>query len=308
MIHETDGGNWACAACGGAVAHITRRGKVDIGRCRICGLIMGDDGWDDGGADVVSTAPAHFTMLRDDLQRHTEVSAALIGRRLGLYARHLGGPPEHWLEVGPGNGVLSDILKGHGCSWLGVEYDADMASAMQAEGKAVIHADFAAIRPETLMSELVRARGGFDMVTFSQVLEHVRHADMFLANAFASLRPGGLLHLDVPNDAGLTASIRRANPFSGGYGEIVPPHHMIAYSPHSLRRALTAAGFDILDLFSCRYDHPVFGLAHSRMGASARMRTLWRLSGVLGMGGNLVALARKPLGDRDSPEAATQGS
>src|SRR3712207_8516772 len=53
---------------------------------------------------------------------------------------------------------------------------------------------------------------------------HVLRADRFLANAFAALRPGGLLHVDVPNDAGLTAKLRRANPLSAGYGEVVPPN------------------------------------------------------------------------------------
>ena len=256
---------------------------------------MGDDGGAEaGGSDVVATAPGHFSLLRDDLERHAAASAALLDNRFGIYAGHLGAPPRHWLEVGPGNGVLATLLERHDCSWKGVEFDPRMAALMQAEGKPVVHADFAAIDPDSLMDAAVRAQGGFDMVTFSQVLEHVLRADRFLANAFAALRPGGLLHLDVPNDAGLTAALRRANPRASGYGEIVPPHHMVAYGPAALRRALETAGFEVLALFGCRYDHPVYGLAHCRMGASAKTKVIWRLSGLLGRGGNLVALARKP--------------
>lgn len=284
-----------CAACGEPLAPVTRRRGIAIGRCPACGLVMGEPEKQPASDDVVATAPSHFSLLREQYGRHRDVTEALLEERLPVYERHLGGPPRHWLEIGPGNGALSDLLEARGCTWLGVEYDDSMAAAMRAEGKNVVHADFASVDPQTLMDGAVRANGGWDMVSFSQVLEHVRRADRFLANAFAALRPGGLLHVDVPNDAGLTAKLRRANPFSTGYGEVVPPNHLIAYSPKSLRSALEAAGFELLDLFGCRYDHPVFGLPHARMNKSAKLRLVWALSGAVGGGGNLVALARKRL-------------
>ncbi len=284
-----------CAACRGPLRPVTERQGTAIRRCADCGLVMGEMSRQPAADDVVATAPGHFTLLREQYERHRDVSGALLDRRLAVYERHLGGPPRHWLEIGPGNGVLSDLLAARGCTWLGVEFDDAMAAAMRAEGKNVVQADFSAVDPATLMDEAVRANGGYDMVSFSQVLEHVLRADRFLANAFAALRPGGLLHVDVPNDSGLTAKLRRANPLSAGYGEIVPPNHLIAYSPQSLRSALEAAGFEILDLFGCRYDHPVFGLSHAHMNESAKMRLVWALSGAVGGGGNLVALARKRL-------------
>jgi 2-polyprenyl-3-methyl-5-hydroxy-6-metoxy-1,4-benzoquinol methylase len=281
-----------CAACRGPLAPVTERRGIAIRRCAACGLVMGEPSRRPE-SDVVATSPGHFALLREQYGRHREVSEALLEERLAVYERYLGGPPLHWLEIGPGNGVLADLLAERGCTWLGVEYDEAMAAAMRAEGKQVVQADFAGIEPETLMDEGVRANGGYDMVSFSQVLEHVRRADRFLANAFAALRPGGLLHVDVPNDAGLTAKLRRANPFAAGYGEVVPPHHLIAYSPRSLHAALEASGFEVLDLFGCRYDHPVFGLPHARMNKSTKLRVVWALSGAVGGGGNLVALARK---------------
>jgi 2-polyprenyl-3-methyl-5-hydroxy-6-metoxy-1,4-benzoquinol methylase len=285
----------ACAACRGPLTEVTERRGTMIRRCASCSLVMGEVSKQAPSDDVVATAPGHFALLREQYARHREVSGALLDRRLAVYRRHLGGPPRHWLEIGPGNGALSDLLASRGCTWLGVEYDEVMAAAMRAEGKNVLQADFSGVDPETLMDEAVRTNGGWDIVSFSQVLEHVLRADRFLANALAALRPGGLLHVDVPNDAGLTAKLRRANPYSAGYGEIVPPNHLIAYSPRSLRTALESAGFEILDLFGCRYDHPVFGLSHARMNPSAKMRLVWALSGAVGGGGNLVALARKRL-------------
>jgi 2-polyprenyl-3-methyl-5-hydroxy-6-metoxy-1,4-benzoquinol methylase len=290
---EVVGSEHECAACRGPLKPVTRRRGTAIRRCPACGLVMGELEQQPATDDVVATAPGHFALLREQYERHRDVTEALLEERLQVYERHLGGPPRHWLEIGPGNGALSDLLAARGCTWLGVEYDEAMAAAMRAEGKNVVQADFSAVVPDDLMDDAVRANGGYDMVSFSQVLEHVRRADRFLANAFAALRPGGLLHVDVPNDAGLTAKLRRANPFSAGYGEVVPPNHLIAYSPNSLRTALEAAGFETLELFGCRYDHPVFGLAHARMNPSAKLRLVWALSGAVGGGGNLVALARK---------------
>src|SRR4051812_2421044 len=149
-----------CAACRGPLRPVARRRGTAIRRCAACGLVMGEMAQQPPSDDVVATAPSHFTLLRDQYGRHREVSEALLERRLAVYERHLGGPPRHWLEIGPGNGVLSDLLAGRGCTWLGVEFDEAMAAAMRAEGKNVVQADFSTVVPETLMDETVRANGG----------------------------------------------------------------------------------------------------------------------------------------------------
>lgn len=283
-----------CIACRSPLRLLTRRRGTLIFRCDACGLTVGNpDTPELEAAAVVATAPGHFALLRHEYPRHKQVTAELLERRLVDYQGYLGRPPRHWLEIGPGNGVLAELLPDKGCDWLGVEFDDEMAALMRAEGKPVVQGDFAAMEPDALMSAAVRENGGFDIVTFSQVLEHVRSAEQFVANANKALRPGGLLHLDVPNDGGLTAMLRRANPYASGYGEIVPPNHMIAYSATSLRRLLEAAGFEIFRISAYRYNHPVYGLVHARMNGSPRMRAIWALSGVTGGGGNLMALAGK---------------
>src|SRR3546814_17780185 len=75
----------------------------------------------------------------------------------------------------------------------------------------VVQADFAAVDPRELFTPGATAQGGFDIIFLSQVFEHVRSPDMFLRNAWAALRPGGVIYIDVPNAAGLTAVIRRWN-------------------------------------------------------------------------------------------------
>ena len=166
---------------------------------------------------------------------------------------------------------------------------------MRTQGKNVIHADFAISDVSAFMPDAVKANGGFDVVHFTQVLEHVVKPAQFLANACLALRPGGLLHLDVPNDGGLTALARKLNPFSEGYGEITPPHHMIAYNKNTMQQMIEAAGFVVDDIFACAYDDSVFGLAHAHLLKNGRLGAAWKASALLGLGGNLVALAHKPL-------------
>ena len=166
---------------------------------------------------------------------------------------------------------------------------------MRTQGKNVIHADFAISDVSAFMPDAVKANGGFDVVHFTQVLEHVVKPAQFLANACLALRPGGLLHLDVPNDGGLTALARKLNPFSEGCGEITPTHHMIAYNKNTMQQMIEAAGFVVDDIFACAYDDSVFGLAHAHLLKNGRLGAAWKASALLGLGGNLVALAHKPL-------------
>ena len=285
-----------CLLCGGPVRSLTERKGLAVYACEKCGLRMGHAlGSHTSSSDtVVATDPNHFKFLREQEAAYEAVVGSLLRARLPIYEQHLGRPARLWLEVGPGNGVLSNVLSAMGRRWTGVEYDADMAQLMRSRGKNVVHADFTAVDPKAIMGDEEKANGGFDIAVFSQVLEHVRAPAVFLRNIFAALRPGGIVHLDVPNDDGITATIRRLNPFAGSHGEIVPPHHMIAYSGSTLRMALEQAGFSIIDVFGCAYDDPRFGLTHARMSTSRKLKLVWSLSRTLNRGGNLVALARKP--------------
>jgi 2-polyprenyl-3-methyl-5-hydroxy-6-metoxy-1,4-benzoquinol methylase len=233
-------------------------------------------------------------MLLDDKDALLSVISRLYECRLPSYRELLGYDPINWLEVGPGSGLLGDVLKAKNAYWLGVEIDTAMAGHMRVSGKNVIHGDFATLDPDSVKPDNIRAAGGFDAAYFSQVLEHVTRPANFLRNVWSCLRPGGMVHLDVPNHAGLTATIRKLNPVASGYGEIAPPYHMMAYSAKTLGYALANAGFEEIEVFACEYNHPVFGLAHSHLSNSAKLRATWKISKFLNMGGNLVALAKKP--------------
>lgn len=274
-----------------------QRGNLLIHKCTRCGLNYGET--DEASATLdagsVDTSPHHFSTLLTQSEALGAALTGLVEGRLPAFAERLGTAPRHWLEIGPGSGLLSAIVARHGGTWRGCEIDADMAAEMQGRGLDVVHADFSAVDPATLLTPEAAVQGGFDMPFLSQVFEHVRNPDRFLDNAFAVLRPGGVIYVDVPNDDGLTAIIRRLNKWGSTYGEVVPPYHMIAYGAKSLEFALKQAGFEKVSVSTAAYNHPVYGLAHARIHRGAKFQTVWTLSGIMGLGGNLVAMAQRPL-------------
>jgi 2-polyprenyl-3-methyl-5-hydroxy-6-metoxy-1,4-benzoquinol methylase len=285
-----------CVLCGAkAQKSIAERGALHIDSCSMCGIFRGYDKLSDtADAGAVTTDPNHFGMLierEDELRR---VVGRLFAKRLPHIERMLGRPPENWLEIGPGNGVLSDIVSQRGGFWLGVEIENDMASRMQLAGKNIINADFSNVSVDAIVPSEVAGHGGFDIAFFSQVFEHVTAPAAFLRNIFSSLRPGGVVYLDVPNNRGLTAWLRTLNPMAHGYGEIVPPHHMIAYGSRTLSFALRQAGFENIRTIVRPYDHSTFGLAHAHLQSDPKLKAIWLLSRLIGMGGNLIGMARKP--------------
>ena len=77
--------------------------------------------------------------------------------------------------------------------------------------------------------------GRFDVVLTFFALEHVAHPDRFLRAVWALLKPGGTLHLIVPN-------IRR------NIGDLIVVDHVNHFMPSSLRYAFAAAGFEDLQI------------------------------------------------------------
>lgn len=278
------------------------RGNLLVHSCANCGLNYGET--DEASATLeagsVDTSPHHFSTLLTQSEALGTALTGLVDGRMPAFVERLGGKPRHWLEIGPGSGLLSAIAARHGGIWRGCEIDADMAAEMTGRGLDVVHADFSAIDPATLFTPEVAAQRGFDILFLSQVFEHVRNPDRFLENALSALRPGGVIYIDVPNDGGLTAIIRRMNKWGATYGEVVPPYHMIAYGAKTLEFALKQAGFENVSASTAAYNDPVYGLAHARIHQSPKFQTVWTLSGVVGLGGNLIAMAQRPLDDGDA--------
>ena len=58
-----------------------------------------------------------------------------------------------------------------------------------------------------MMEEIEYEENSFDFITFGAVLEHLYHPALCLKKALKWLKPGGIIHLEVPSSAYLAAKI-----------------------------------------------------------------------------------------------------
>ena len=105
------------------------------------------------------------------------------------------------LDIGCGSGAITErVNQGKNNRVMGVELDATRAAAARARGLNVI----TGLADETFFAE----HGPFDVILFTDVLEHLPNPSQTLALAIGGLRPGGLIIASVPNVAHWTVRLR----------------------------------------------------------------------------------------------------
>jgi SAM-dependent methyltransferase len=117
------------------------------------------------------------------------------------------------LEIGVGQGAFLEKAQRAGLQICGMELNPAGAQAARDKGFKIVEKDMAALHEEdpTL----------WDAICAFQVLEHLPEPRIFLDQAIALLKPGGLLILSVPN----AAIARQLDPERNDLLD-QPPHHM----------------------------------------------------------------------------------
>jgi len=134
------------------------------------------------------------------------------------------------LDVGCGNGLYLARLCALGWSVHGLEPDAQAYAHVR--GSLGLDVVCGTIENNPWPDN------SFDVITFWHSLEHMARPVDALQAAYALLRPGGLLMMDVPNWDSLQRRI-----FGQYWFHLDLPRHLVHFSSHSLAFCLTAAGF-----------------------------------------------------------------
>jgi SAM-dependent methyltransferase len=127
-----------------------------------------------------------------------------------------------------------------------------LAAAADA-GWTPIGADFSAavtdrVRAAGFEAHLIRDIGPalqddpVDLVRLNHVLEHVYDPVGTLQQLRGVLRPGGLVHVAVPNPAGFSSLV------FGRHWWALEPRHVVQFPPERLRAVLEAAGFEVVGI------------------------------------------------------------
>jgi 2-polyprenyl-3-methyl-5-hydroxy-6-metoxy-1,4-benzoquinol methylase len=221
----------ACLLCGGtdrALLATRGRGFVPLRTaiCTGCGLVSHDP-----LPEPETLAAFYAERYRRDYKggerpKPKHVLRALRGAvaRAARLASHL---PERArvLDVGASSGEFVHVMRRLGHEASGIEPNRGYAAAARERWGVALAAggiEEARIAPASL-----------DVVTLNHVLEHVRDPVATLAACRASLRPGGVLFVEVPNLAGMRK--QAANTFHRA--------HIWNFTPATLHGVALRAGF-----------------------------------------------------------------
>jgi len=182
------------------------------------------------------------------------------------------------LDVGCSTGKLIYHLRTLGWEVAGCDVNADAVSVARSNG---LNAYLGAI--ETLDLE----EGRFDVITMSDVLEHLPSLERALQRAHSLLNERGVLVIRIPSaDCGFARSTLFLSRMTGlPWAHSEAPYHLFDFSEKSIREILNRKGFEIMSIdFSGKspFFYTVGGMGYfdslkQQMKLSGHYRFSWRL-------------------------------
>lgn len=144
------------------------------------------------------------------------------------------------LDVGCGSGTITlKANMGKSNTVLCVEPDEDRAAISAARGLDVICG--------LVDEELLRERGPFDVIIFSDVLEHLAAPADMLRLAAGALAPGGFIMASVPNVAHWTVRLKLLiGRFDYKPAGIMDATHLRWFTRKTFRKLFESQGFRVL--------------------------------------------------------------
>lgn len=289
---------------------VASRDGFDVVDCGCCGFRHVVPLPGDGDIDRIYREDYFSTDKPLYIERYEEDAEwwrLTYARRFEIFEDLLPARARRLLDVGSGPGLFLEAGAARGWTAVGVEPSRQAAEYSRSRG-CTIAEDF-------FTDDVAAGLGRFDVLHASFVLEHVPEPASILRRAHASLAPGGLLCVVVPNDFNaLQAALHAADGYEPWW--VVPPHHLNYFDGPSLERLLDRWGFEPLvreatfpmELFLLmgeRYvgDDETGRRCHARRkrlehvlaeaGASSVLGELYRAFAAAGLGRELVVVGRR---------------
>jgi len=150
-------------------------------------------------------------------------------------------PGERILDIGCGSGDLARLIKEKGCRVVGIELTAERAEMARASCERILIGNV-----ETMPLPLEPA--GFDVLLFSNILEHLLDPVATIRRLLPFLSPKGRVLVDLPNVAHWQIRLRllrgRWDYEDSG---ILDRTHLRFYTRKTAREMLEQAGVEILE-------------------------------------------------------------
>jgi len=225
-----------CASCGAHdVRHFVKKDGYDVFQCRACGH---------GFVHPMPTSTkevyeqGYFAGAREghgyvDYDSDKEPMRPFFTRALAAVESLLGRAGEV-LDVGAATGFFLQLARERGWQVHGIEISSFAADCARKKGIDMFTG--------TLLEFPVQAES-VTLVTLWDVIEHVQDPLEEMRRVHALLRPGGVVVLTTPN---LTSAYARL--MGTRWHALVPPEHLHYFTPTSMKKLLSDAGFEVVSL------------------------------------------------------------
>jgi SAM-dependent methyltransferase len=212
--------------------------------CNTCGLVRSDPVMDPGRLDhLYEESTFDYGDELPSLERTYGEALSRIEERLG------GLPKDGIVDIGCGNGFVLDQALARG--WTGVH-------GVEPSSDAIANASDA-VRPtiiKDMMGPGLFEPGSLSAVTLFQVLDHIPDPLPLLEECRKALRPGGVVLAWNHNVRAVSARVL------GDRSPIVDVEHTYLYSPDTMQKLFSKAGFHSIDVQSVRNRYSVSYFTH----------------------------------------------
>jgi 2-polyprenyl-3-methyl-5-hydroxy-6-metoxy-1,4-benzoquinol methylase len=166
--------------------------------------------------------------------------------------------PNRVLELGCGAGATSAAIKElFECEAWGIEINEAAAETARKKLDRVITANIDNQTPEL-------PRDYFDLVICADVLEHLVAPDNALGNLREFMAPDSQIIASIPNISYLPALMKIVRDrFEYEPDGVLDNTHLRFFTPHTMRKLFTDAGFEVITLINLRAKGPKAGILNA---------------------------------------------
>lgn len=200
--------------------------ESELVQCAHCGLVFCKR------VPTDSELVEHYAQYDRDPEADCEVTRQRREELLDEFAAYR--ETNRLLDVGCGVGFLLNQARARGWETCGTEFSNDAVEMCESNGHEMGYSplsadDFAA--------------GSFDVVVYTEVIEHINNQVEEFEQVRRLLRPGGLLYVTTPNFDSL------ARRLLGPQWNIIDyPEHLAYFTPATLRHLFETSGFEVVDI------------------------------------------------------------